>query len=252
MKETTWEQNRELQPEDYEIRLEQLCDRVQFEGPLFSAAKDAIKGYSNELPYHNIDHMFMVAEETLALCAEYGLSVEDTQMLVMAALWHDYDYKTPLQPEYDNKEQRSAVYAYGAITKHSNDNEVFAESVASLIISTHESETPCNLYEAILNSADLSNLQGPSRQVLLNTLALFVESRLLAGEQIVGTVSEFIESQNLALTQFCEASQTFLQRLITTKFGTTMIFGFLRSQVDQITVENLRDMIKSAETPGEN
>lgn len=239
----------EFQSSDYESRLNLLCERVKFPESLIGAAKEAILGYTSELPYHNIEHMFSVAEEVLDLCIECKLDNYETQKLVMAALWHDYDYKTRLQDNFESKEHRSAIYAYNAIVAHATsenyiEQELFAAEVASLIISTHKSFVPCNLNEAILNSADISNLSGPVPLMLDRSIAFFIEGRLLEGEEVVGSTLDFLSSKREALNIWCPNTQQILDYLVTNKLGVGPVFTAVKERIAFITTENILNLVK--------
>lgn len=247
---TTWETTRQLGPEDYITRLYELCAEAGFDNVLMPVAIAAIAHYSNELPYHNIEHMFHVAGTALALCELYGVDDYQKQVIVMAALWHDADYRPALSEEEVSKEHRSAALAHAEVSQratllHSqsmiDDEQLlqyqdFAEAVSTTIISTLAEREPENVMEQILNEADLSNISGNSLYVLQNTALLFVEKHLLAGEEVVGGVESFIRSHLDQFTQYCSDSQNFLTSLLQTKFKDVTRFA---SNIAQITPANI-------------
>lgn len=244
------EQIKESNPSDYEPRMSSLIERTRFKASLILPAREALNGYSSDLPYHNIEHMFTVAEDVLQTCEEYGLADSEIQLLVMAALWHDYDYKTPLEDHFESKEQRSAVYAYNNIMLHATEDnfaeqELFASEVASLVISTHKSHIPSNLYEAILNSADISNLSGPIALMLDRSIAFYIEGRLLDGEEVVGSTLEFLTSKRDALMEWCPMTQDVLSNLVQNKIGFGPLFSAVKDRISLITVDNLVNTLKT-------
>jgi len=251
MKES-WEAARLHGESDYTAQFSELIARIDLSAELIDPAQAAICWYTNRLPYHNIEHMFAVTEEVLDQCGIQKLDSVARQALCLAALWHDADYPTPLSetPEYVSKEQRSAKLAFDAITQTTDPSQTcpvqttqLARQVADLIESTHESKTPSTPYEIILNQADLCNLQGSLVEVLQNTMLLFVESRILAGEEFVGNVEQFAIDHAEQLTDYCNSSQIFLQKLLETKFTRHATLASLRETVLQISPKNIRRLV---------
>ncbi|MCA9309504.1 HD domain-containing protein [Candidatus Saccharibacteria bacterium] len=247
---TTWETTRQLEVDDYTTRLYELCAEAGFDNVLMPVAAEAISHYSNDLPYHNIEHMFYVAETALALCELYDVDDYQKQVIIMSALWHDADYRPGLDDEDISKEHRSGTIAYTAIMHrtvllHSegmiDDEQLqhytnYADDVRQTIISTLADREPQNIMEQVLNEADLSNVSGNSLYVLQNTALLFVEKHLLAGEDVVGSVEPFIRSHLDQFTQYCSDSQDFLTILLQTKFKDVTRFA---SNIAQITPANI-------------
>lgn len=247
---TPWETTRRLEVDDYTTRLYELCAEAGFDDVLMPVALEAINHYSNELPYHNIEHMFHVAETALALCELYDVDDYQKQVIVMAALWHDADYRPALDEEEVSKEHRSAALAHIEISQRAAllhgrsmidveqllQYESFAGAVSTTTISTLAERVPENIMEQILNEADLSNISGNSLYVLQNTALLFVEKHLLAGEEVVGGVELFIRSHFDQFTQYCSDSQDFLTNLLQTKFNDVTRFA---SNIAQITPANI-------------
>jgi hypothetical protein len=176
-------------------RLSGLINRAELADELHVVAYRALGHYRDDLPYHNTEHMFHVAERVLELCDERGVRGEKREAVFLAALWHDADYHQPLSnhDEFTSKEHRSAHLAFDAILDaYENDGSsssqeaweqrMFAGRVAGLIISTEaDHDVGDDALKQILNEADLDNVvRGSTTQILQNTGRLFIESLLLS------------------------------------------------------------------------
>lgn len=236
---------------DYPERLRLLVERSGLDERLHSVAYDALNWYSPDLPYHNVEHMFEVTERTIALCDEHRLIGMDRSALILAALWHDAAYPIPLEDFEVSKEHRSAELAFntimslaeGAESENATYFEIVAEWTATLIISTHADHIPLNIYEEILNQADTANLSGESPRMLQNSGMLFVESQMLAGEKIVGSVEDYIAGKYQELNDWCTSAQGILTKIIENKLGATKFLEAAKSnQVLMTPVNILREI----------
>ncbi len=240
---------------DHHTRLAELLDLVELEEHFRPAAFAALDWYTDNLPYHNIEHMFEVAENTLALCLEYGITGNERQMVFMAALWHDAAYHLPLEDYEISKEHRSAFLAYEAIMAHVDptDSElyektqIFADGVSKIIISTHHGRIPEGIQEYILNRADINNLSGSVAEMLKKSLAFYLESRQMAGEQFLGSVEQYLSDHIEDFTGWCETTQEILDSLISNKLGTSTIIDTVRGNIKKITPTNIFSLFQNSE-----
>lgn len=197
--------------------------------------------------------MFEVTERTIALCDKHGLIGMDRSALILAALWHDAAYPIPLDDYEISKEHRSAQLLYkhimsltvGLSTDDTQYFEMVAEWSASLIISTHADRTPADIYEEILNQADTANLSGDSPRMLQNSGMLFVESQMLAGEEIFGSVEDYIAAKTQELSDWCASAQGILTKIIENKLGATTLLDAAKSNQLLMTPVNILRAMRS-------
>lgn len=233
-------------------RFRQLLDRIDFDDLILPAAEEAISWYDDELPYHNIAHMIEVTENVLTLCEERAITGYARQALCMAALWHDSAFPILLEPHEPTKEHRSAKLANEAILKcdpgysldESHELVVFADWVSTLVLSTHPDREPVNLYEELLNEADLLNLRDDVAYMLQKSAALYIEGLMLAGENIVGSIEDFIKSRLSGLGSWCSSTQIFLSGLIKRKIISENDLEKMANNIRAITPDNLLKMFK--------
>ncbi|MBF9142578.1 Pycsar system effector family protein [Hymenobacter properus] len=127
--------------------------------------------FSRELPpkltYHSLAHTEAVVKEARALAPAANLSPDDTELLLLAAWFHDAGYIDV----YDGHEYRSMERAGAWLTEHGVPaNRV--QLVKDMIKATHRDEKPETELQKLLVDADMSNLARDdfrSRAELLRT-----------------------------------------------------------------------------------
>jgi predicted metal-dependent HD superfamily phosphohydrolase len=117
---------------------------------IFALFKDEL---SKKLVYHNYKHTFDVVKEAKKLAEAYKLSPEDTEMLQLAAWFHDSGYLDT----YDGHEGKSADRAEAWLKEHNYPKEQI-ERVRACIMATRKGAETHTLLEEILVDADLSNI----------------------------------------------------------------------------------------------
>lgn len=231
----------------YEDRLRDLIEKSGLDIRLHEVACEALNHYTAELPYHNVEHMFEVTENTIALCDQYQVIGTDRSTLILAALWHDADYHIPLDNYEISKEHHSAQLCFNAVMGAAQDAtpddreylEAVAEWSASLIISTHADRVPADIYEQILNQADTANLSGDSPRMLQNSGMLFVESKILAGEEILGSIEDYVSTRAQELSDWCTSTQGILSKIIQNKLGSTKLLAVAKNNQLLMTPVNI-------------
>ncbi len=253
--ETPFETTRSTEQIDHHARLAELIDSIELEEYLRPAAFAAIDWYTDDLPYHNIEHMFEVTENVLALCKEHGIVGNERQIVFMAALWHDAAYPLPLEEYETSKEHRSALLAYEAImaqvdptdTELYAQTQIFDDGVASIIISSQHGRIPEGILEYILNTADIKNLSGSVVEMLKKSLAFYLEGKQMAGEQFIGSVEQYLSDHIEDFTGWCETTQGILEGLVSNKLGASTILETVRDNVKKITPANIFELFRNSE-----
>ncbi|MFD2718847.1 Pycsar system effector family protein [Hymenobacter monticola] len=127
--------------------------------------------FGRELPpkltYHSLGHTEMVVKEARALAPAADLSPDDTELLLLAAWFHDAGYLDV----YDGHEFRSMERA-GAWLTEQGVPAGRVQQVQDMIKATHRDEKPETELQKLLVDADMSNLAQDdfrSRAELLRT-----------------------------------------------------------------------------------
>ncbi|MDY6771408.1 MAG: HDIG domain-containing protein [Candidatus Nanohaloarchaea archaeon] len=166
--------------------------------------------YSDELPYHNfqhIQHALEFAETLLERCARYGIPV-DSDIVRYAVLFHDAGYHEDHKAEgYDTKEQYSAAIAADELERHGRDQETIDE-VRQCILATEEGASFDTPEEKIVRAADLAQIGGSYTVLEENAERLRDEVEQLHDtelsdeewiEQVRDTIGHYLE-QDIRLT----------------------------------------------------
>lgn len=99
--------------------------------------------------YHNFNHTKEIMSESKTIAEHYGLSAEETEKLLLAALFHDTGYVN----DYRDHENASKKIAADFLEERGNDKAT-AREVLSLIESTRHKHPPKGLLQEILHDAD--------------------------------------------------------------------------------------------------
>ncbi len=103
--------------------------------------------------YHNLQHTINVVNAVKEICALEGVTAEYTELLEIAAWFHDTGYNQGAE----GHEQRSADYA-AVFLKDNNYSPAAIETIKGCILATKYPQVPQTLFEKILCDADLSHL----------------------------------------------------------------------------------------------
>lgn len=104
---------------------------------------------SNLYCYHNFNHTSSVVNATIELCAEENMNEEETELLLIAAWFHDTGYTHG----YENHEEESTKIAT-AFLQSKNKSEDFINKVSDLILATSKLYIPKTKAEKIIKDAD--------------------------------------------------------------------------------------------------
>lgn len=166
--------------------------------------------YSDDIPYHNTEHMhdaLEAADELLERCRRHGVEV-DAEVVRYAVLFHDAGYHRDHEAaSFDSKEAYSAHLAGEVLDEHGVDVETI-ERVKDCIESTRQDAAFDEPEEKVVRAADLSGLAADYRTFEENAMALKDEIELLHGEEMdqetwleeVGDTIRFYLSQDIRLT----------------------------------------------------
>lgn len=108
---------------------------------------------SEKYAYHNLQHTINVVNAVKEICALEGITKEATELLEIAAWFHDTGYDQGAE----GHEQRSADYATAFLK--ANDYPIAAiTTIQHCILTTKYPQAPNTLFEKILCDADLNHL----------------------------------------------------------------------------------------------
>lgn len=103
--------------------------------------------------YHSLEHTLAVKNAALALAKKEFLSEEETELVYLAALFHD----TGFCETYEGHEALSRQIAANFLQEQGYPAEK-VQKVLELIEATYPPKEPVNLLEQIIKDADLNNL----------------------------------------------------------------------------------------------
>lgn len=107
----------------------------------------------NENIYHDIVHTKEVVEESTIMAREIGVGDIDTEILLIAAWFHDMGHLDTLK----GHEEKSCEYAKKFLTEN-NYSEEKMKKVFDCILATKMSSQPNSLIEEIIKDADLCHV----------------------------------------------------------------------------------------------
>ncbi|NTV99368.1 MAG: HD domain-containing protein, partial [Chlorobiaceae bacterium] len=122
--------------------------------------------------YHNYTHTLETVETSREIAAGMNLSAEETEIVVLAAWFHD----TGFPSDEANHEEKSAEIAR-AFLKDKGYPEDTVELVCRCILSTKLPQRPENLREEILCDADLSHLGKSDYREKSELVRIEIETR---------------------------------------------------------------------------
>ena len=113
--------------------------------------------FKNKLPshyiYHNYRHTEEVAEAARKIAGKMNLSEEDTEIVTLAAWFHDTGFIERSQ----NHEDASIEIAKKFLSEHNYSNEK-TEKIIGCINATRYPQSPKNILEEIIADADLFHI----------------------------------------------------------------------------------------------
>ncbi|MCB0630781.1 MAG: DUF5706 domain-containing protein [Saprospiraceae bacterium] len=125
--------------------------------------RDLLKQLDKRYCYHDLDHTLRVKKSVEELSSAAGLSPTESEVLLLAALFHD----TGFTETYQGHEKISCRIAKNFLSDQSYPSDKI-ERVLSCIGITEVNVTPDNRLEMLMKDADLSNL---GQEDYLNYLA---------------------------------------------------------------------------------
>jgi predicted metal-dependent HD superfamily phosphohydrolase len=111
---------------------------------------------SNLYTYHNFSHTQSVVNATKELCEKEKVNVDERELLLIAAWFHDAGYTKG----YENHENESVKIA-SEFLKERNQSEDFIKKVGELISATAKEYVPKNHLEKIIKDADFIHIISP-------------------------------------------------------------------------------------------
>lgn len=109
---------------------------------------------SNILPYHNFYHILCVSYNAQAIATSLGLFQEEIRLLMLAALFHDFNHSGGKLPDSENVKN-----AIASFLEHSSETEEDNNFVVEIIKATEYpyviKEDELSLYQKIIRDADL-------------------------------------------------------------------------------------------------
>ncbi len=131
---------------------------IEVENTLLNDAENYAKSFiikhvSPEYTYHNVDHTINVVKSAKEIAANFDISKEETEILLLAAWFHDTGYDKGSV----NHEERSVNHAKAYLSKADYPLDKI-EKVSACIMATKMPQSPQSLLERMLCDADLSHL----------------------------------------------------------------------------------------------
>lgn len=102
-----------------------------------------------DMVYHNFNHTKEIMSESKAMAKHYGLSEEEVEKLLLAALFHDTGYVKDYR-DHENASKKIAA----EFLEERGYNKASAREVLDLIESTRHKHPPKGLLQEILHDAD--------------------------------------------------------------------------------------------------
>lgn len=173
---------------------------------------EAVALYSDQLPYHNFEHVqdtLTAANAIIERCRVEHIRL-DAEVVYYALLFHDAGYhKDHLALGHRNKEAYSAELAEQALGKRSINAGIIEKTVAA-ILATERDATFVSAEQKVVRAADLSGMGEPYPDFLKKSLKLKREYEVLnqtkldwAGwQRISRDVLGFYLRQEIRLTSY--------------------------------------------------
>jgi len=108
-----------------------------------------------ELPFHNLQHTKEVVQNVKYLCAAMDINDKDTEVLIIAAWFHDTGFSVTYKGHED--ESKRIVTAY---LKEQNTNQDFIDKVCNCIDATKMPQCPTTPLAEVLCDADIFHISN--------------------------------------------------------------------------------------------
>lgn len=131
------------------------------------------KSLDKRLHYHNLNHTIQVVKQTARLAQLEKLPTEDTQLLLIAAWFHDSGYTTT----YVDHEKESARIATEFLTPLLAPDQI--TKIINGILSTQKGVIPVDVFQCILHDADYYHFFEHDYFSLIDNLRLEIAEVLL-------------------------------------------------------------------------
>lgn len=139
--------------------------------------------------YHNLRHTQRVVDGTKELITGEKIGEEESELLLVAAWFHDLGYTI----SYENHEEHSCQLSRDFLTKN-NCTPSFITNVCNLILATKKGYEPKNELEKIIRDADSSHFHVKN---FMATTELLREERVLISKESI--TSAAWREENIAL-----------------------------------------------------
>ncbi|MDO6471691.1 Pycsar system effector family protein [Maribacter sp. 1_MG-2023] len=140
--------------------------------------------------YHNLRHTQRVADSTKELIEGEKIGDEESELLLVAAWFHDLGYTV----SYENHEEHGCQLSRDFLTKH-NCTPTFITNVCNLILATKKGYEPKNELEKIIRDADSSHFHVKN---FMATTELLREELALVGKES-NTSADWLEENIILL-----------------------------------------------------
>lgn len=107
---------------------------------------------SNSFTYHNFNHTLNVVEAATVLAKSEGLNESDTEILLVAAWFHDTGYTMGCAHH-----EQSSITIVSQFLKDNSKEQIFIDAVAKVIEATIYDRCPRTQLEKIIKDADYSH-----------------------------------------------------------------------------------------------
>lgn len=115
--------------------------------------------------YHNLRHTQRVVKSTKELIEKCEINDKESEILVIAAWFHDAGYTTP---RTEHEEESAAIAKTYLQQEQYPDTDI--EQVCKLILSTKCGHEPVNILEKIMRDADSSHFGNPDYEAISELL----------------------------------------------------------------------------------
>lgn len=113
------------------------------------------QGCCSELPFHNLHHTKEVVQNVKYLCAAMDINDEDTQILIVAAWFHDTGFSVTYKGHEDESKRIATAYL-----KEQNTNQDFIDKVCNCIDATKMPQCPTTPLAEVLCDADIFHISN--------------------------------------------------------------------------------------------
>jgi predicted metal-dependent HD superfamily phosphohydrolase len=190
--------------------------------------KAASKLYSDQMPYHNFNHVLRAlaaGDELVERCLREGVPING-EIVYYALLFHDAGYhENHISKGFTNKEEYSAHLAVQCLRAEAIPEDTI-KSVVAAILSTQRDAQFTSIEDKAVRAADLAGLASDYENFRSDVEKLRQEDEILTGRKVawdawktsVEETIRFYLSQEIRLTQpdalfYAQANQN-LSRLL--------------------------------------